>query len=492
MSHKPHSLLLAAFSIVAISSLLAGCSKNARVSAEAGTGIVTESTLTDTVDSSGSVQADQVAILTWDTSGVVSVVNVQTGDFVKTGDVLVELDSTTVPAEVIQGYVDLAEAKLALEDAKSNSSTAKAAVALAEAKAAYEEALGHYYQIGVSYGDQSDIAEIEAALNIAEIQLKQANERLTDLSSLADDNLQKAQAVQNVLNCQENVNELKTTLNYYKSTPDALDEETLKANLELAKAELDSAQREYDRVKDGPNADDIAVAQAAVDAAQATVNKMKIIAPFDGEVIVIYNQVGDQVSQGESSVILVNRDKMYVEVSIDETSISNIKVGDVATISFDAFPGKETTGKVTFINPIGSSVSGVVNYTVRVELDKADPSILIGATASITIQTGDPESILFVPIEAVQSDAQGEYVTRITNNGEERVSVVSGQIVNDTVVVDGDLKAGDIVKLYTSTSSSSEDTTETQSSRDNFIPGGNFNGGNMDGGNPPSGGGMMP
>ncbi|MBP9040458.1 MAG: hypothetical protein KBF64_01650, partial [Anaerolineaceae bacterium] len=138
------------------------------------------------------------------------------------------------------------------------------------------------------------------------------------------------------------------------------------------------------------------------------------------------------------------------------------------------------------------SVSGVVNYTVRVELDKADPSILIGVTASITIQTGDPESILFVPIEAVQSDAQGEYVTRITNNGEERVSVVSGQIVNDTVVVDGDLKAGDIVKLYTSTSSSSEDTTETQSSRDNFIPGGNFNGGNMDGGNPPSGGGMMP
>lgn len=487
MSHKPHSILLAVFSIVVISSLLAGCSRNSKASAEAGTGFVTESTLTDTVDSSGSVQADQVAILSWDTSGVVSVVNVKTGDTVKDGDVLIELDSTTVPAEVIQGYVDLAEAKLALEDAKSNSSTAKAAVALAEAKAAYADAQGDYYQIGVRYGDNSDIAETEAALNIAQIKLEEANERLTELSSLADDNLQKAQAVQNVLNCQENVNELKITLNYYNSQPDELDEETIKANLELAKAELDSAQREYDRVKDGPNKDDIAVAQAAVDAAQATVNKMKIIAPFDGEVIVIYDQPGDQVSQGENSVILVNRDKMYVEVSIDETSISNIKVGDTATISFDAFPGKETTGKVTFINPIGSSSSGVVNYTVRVELDKADPSILIGATASITIQTGDPESILFVPIAAVQNDAQGEYVTLVTNEGEIRVSVVSGQIVDNTVVVDGDLKAGDIVKLYTSTSSSDEETSETQPSGGEFMPGGDFGGGN-----PPSGGGMMP
>jgi HlyD family secretion protein len=92
----------------------------------------------------------------------------------------------------------------------------------------------------------------------------------------------------------------------------------------LAKAELDSAQREYDRVKYGPNADDIAVAQAAVDAAQATVNKMKIIAPFDCEVIVIYNQEGDQVSQGESSVILVNREKCTWKSQLMKPSISNI------------------------------------------------------------------------------------------------------------------------------------------------------------------------
>lgn len=490
MNRYARSTFFVILAIVTISFLLVGCKSKTAISSESGTGIVTESTLTDTVDSSGSIQADQVANLAWDTSGVVSIVNVKTGDTVKGGDTLLELDSTTVPASVIQGYVDLAEAKLALEDAKSDSSTAKAAVALAEAKEAYQDALGNSYTIGVTYGDNADIEATNAALQIAKINLDNAGENWTDLSSLPEDDMRKALAKQSLINCQENYNKLLIQLNYYKSKPDDLDEETIKANLELAKTRLDSAQRAYDRVKDGPNADDIAVAQAAVDAAQATVNKMKIIAPFDGEVVVIYNLIGDQVSENQNAAILVNRNKMYVEVSIDETSISNINVGDKATISFDAFPGKDTTGKVTFINPIGTSSSGVVNYTVKVELDKVDPSILIGATANVTIQTGNPEATLFVPVSAVQSDAQGEYVIRVTNSGQERVAVVSGQIVDTNVVVKGDLRAGDVVQLYSSTSTSNNSNTGygMQTTGGAIISEGEMG----EGGNPPNGGGMMP
>lgn len=439
--------------------ILTGCVASTPAAESTGTGVVTESTLTDTVDSSGSLQAAQVATLTWNTSGVVSSVNVHAGDKVKSDEVLLELDATTVPASVIDGFVALANAKLALEDAKSMSSTAEAAVALADAQSAYEDAYSDAYMIGNQVGSKNSVEAARVALEIAEVTLENATENYTDLSYLKDDNLKKLQAESAMINAQINVNTLKAQLNYLTSTPDTLTADTYTANLELAKAQLESAQRAYDRVKDGPNADDIAVAQAAVDAAQATVNSMKIIAPFDGEVVVLYNQIGDQVESGESSVILIDREKMYVEVSIDETSISNINVGDKAVISFDAFPGLDTTGEVTFINPIGSSSTGVVNYTVRVDLDSADPSILIGATASITIQTGDPQTILFVPISAVQSDAQGEYVIRITNNSQERVNVVSGQIFDNTVVVKGDLTAGDIVQLFTSTTSSSDVST---------------------------------
>ena len=487
LNRKQTHLLLIIPLIIGL--LLAGCTQSDTTNAQsAGTGLVTESTITDTVESSGSLAAAQVATLTWNTSGVVSSVSVKAGNQVKSDDVLMELDSTTVPAEVIDGFVALANARLALEDAKSMSSTAEAMVALVAAQEAYQDAYSDAYTIGTQIGSNNSIAAARVALEIAEVKLEDASENYTNLSYLKDDNLQKLNAKSAMINAQINVNTLKTQLNYLTSTPDTLTADAYSANMELAKAELESAQRAYDRVKDGPNPDDIAVAQAAVDAAQATVNSMKVIAPFDGEVVVVYSQPGDQVSHGENALILIDRTKMYVEISIDETSISNITIGDKATISFDAFPGMDTTGEVSFINPIGNSSSGVVNYTVRVDLDKIDPSVLIGATANVTIQTGEPESTLFVPIAAVQSDAQGEYVIRMNGDQQERVSVISGQIVDDTVIVDGDLKAGDVVVIYSSTTSSS-DTTSEPNGGGMIMPGGDFGAGAQNGNRP---GNMVP
>ncbi len=470
--------------------VLSGCNNSSATSEAAGYGKVTESTLTDTVESSGSLQAAQVATLTWNTSGVVSGVYFKAGDKVKSDDVLVELDATSVPADVINGFVDLANAKLALEDAKSTSSTAEAAVALAEAQSAYDEALADAQVIGSQIGSTASIASARVALEIAQVGLETAAEKYDDVYHLEDDDLTKLNAEAALLSAQSNVKTLSAQLSYLQSTPDALTNETYSSNLELARTQLESAQRAYDRVKDGPNSDDIAAAQAAVDAAQATVNSMKIIAPFNGEIVVLYNQVGDNISKGDNSVIMVDRGRMFVEVSIDETSISNINVGDKATVSFDAFPGMETTGEVTFINPIGNSSSGVVNYTVRVDLNNTDPSVLIGATANITIQSGEPETILFVPIAAVQSDAQGEFVIRINDGGQERVSIVSGQIVDESVAVKGDLKAGDIVQMASSSDgAAAEEEQGQQPGGGMFIQGGgDFGGGEA----PPNGGGLVP
>ncbi len=476
MLRKLNSLFILAFVLV-LATGLSGCAKQSTTIGTSGTGVVTESTLTDTVESSGSLQAAQVATLTWYTSGVVSTVNVESGDIVSDDDVLMELDSTTVPAEVINAFVELAKARLALEDAKSMSSTAQAAVDLAEAQDLYNESYSDYYMIGKTIGSNISIKAAENALEQANVILARASKRVTKLSYLQDTDLAKLEAIEAEINAQQNVNTLMAQINYLKSTPDATVSALYDANFQLAKAQLESAQRAYDRVKDGPNVDDIAVAQAAVDAAQATVNSMKIIAPFDGEVVLLYNQVGDQINENENALILVNRETMYVEVAIDETSISNVSLGDTATISFDAFPGKETTGKVTFINPIGSSSSGVVNYTVRVTLDKADTSVLIGATATIVIQTGEPQTSLFVPITAVQTDAQGEYVTRVVNGKEERVSVVSGQISGNTVLVAGDLKAGDIVKIYSTLATS--DSNSEEDSRNQMGPGSGIPGGGL-------------
>jgi multidrug efflux pump subunit AcrA (membrane-fusion protein) len=118
----------------------------------------------------------------------------------------------------------------------------------------------------------------------------------------------------------------------------------------------------------------------------------------------------------------------------------------------DALPDLKLTGHVTTIDPIGVANQGVVYYSVIVELDQADDSIPLNASASVTIQVGQPQEGMAVPVTAIQSDDNGEYVMLINNGAVQRVEVTSGRILaDDTVVVSGNMKVGDQVELVIQT-----------------------------------------
>ncbi|MEA5077655.1 MAG: efflux RND transporter periplasmic adaptor subunit [Anaerolineaceae bacterium] len=400
------------------------------------------------------------------------------------------LDPSTAPSDIIQATVTLVSAKQALEAAQqSNTARAEAEVTLANAQSAYYTALGNYWNRNTTQGTANNITLYTAKLQLADNKVYELQKYYDTLGEVADNDSGKAQALINLTQAKNDRDTIKSTLDYYKANPDTLDVQSLTAELDLAKAELEDAQRAYDRVKDGPNPDDIASAQAKVDAAQATVNMLSIIAPFDGEVVAIETQEGDQVAEGDSAIIIVNRSMLYVDVQVDETEISRVEIGDTATVTFDALPDITATGKVTFINPVGQSSSGVVNYTVRVQLDESNPDILLGATATVEIDTGAAETLMTVPVAAVQTDSDGnEYVIRVNTDGTtEQVSVVSGTVTGTSVVVKGDLSVGDIVQLSTSSTST---TSSTQESSNIMQLGGSVSGGGgMPSGGAPSGGG---
>jgi RND family efflux transporter MFP subunit len=209
-----------------------------------------------------------------------------------------------------------------------------------------------------------------------------------------------------------------------------------------------------------PKPNDLAAAQANVLAAQAAVNSINLTAPFNGEVTTVGYQPGDTVSQSTPAIVLVDRSSLYVDLQIDESHVVNLSVGNIATISLEANPNLPLTGKVTYINPVGTSNQGVVYYDVRVTLDKADSSILISATADVTIQAGQAQPVLTVPVAAVGNDTTGEYVNVVNSDGStQRIPVVSGQILSDnTVIVSGNLKTGQSVGLLPSSSTGTNNT----------------------------------
>jgi len=135
-------------------------------------------------------------------------------------------------------------------------------------------------------------------------------------------------------------------------------------------------------------------------------------------------------------------------VSVDESDVSTIVLGDAVTVTFDALPNVSLKGVVAQVNPIGSSVQGLVRYTVRVNLTDADPRVLIGMTASVNIVTDTNEGALAVPLDAVQLDQTGEFVMRLkSDDTTERVPVVSGSVQGDLVVIEGSLTPGEKVQM---------------------------------------------
>jgi HlyD family secretion protein len=223
---------------------------------------------------------------------------------------------------------------------------------------------------------------------------------------------------------------------------------TAQNDVALKKAQLEEAQRTYDHYKYGPNSQDVAAAQAKVDAAQATVDSMSIVAPFDGEVLYSASQSGDVVTTGTSAVDIADMDHLYIDAQVDESDIANVKLGVPVTATLDAMPDLKLTGKVAAVNPVGAKDSGLVKYTVRIAVDKVaqDGFLPLGATANVTIQVEPAVTALGVPTSLVQNDGNGEYVMVLQPNGSaKRVDVVTSTIVGDHVAVTGDLKLGDVV-----------------------------------------------
>jgi HlyD family secretion protein len=381
-------------------------SASADVPLVSATGKVVSLEVADTIETSGSLDAQPFAALNWKTSGVVEKVNVKPGDFVKAGDILVTLQPESTSANIVSAQADLVTAQKNLEDLlNSGTDLAQAVINLRDAQETYDDAANWR-------------AELNDKITIQQIKY---------------------------------VKVMGRTVPKMVEREDYADAETIaKADedLALAKAKLEDAQREYNRLKDGPNSQDVLAAQARVDAAQVTVNSMYIIAPFDGEVLSVDHAAGDQVNAGDVAVYLADMNHLYVEAQVDESDVATIKVGQQADVTLDALTGVTFTGKVTSINPVGEVVSGLVKYNVRIDLDKVTDQefIPLGTTANVTIHVKDAMASLAVPITTVQNDAKGEFVMVQQKDGSaRRVDVVSGAIVGDMVVVSGDLQEGDSV-----------------------------------------------
>lgn len=182
----------------------------------------------------------------------------------------------------------------------------------------------------------------------------------------------------------------------------------------VSAAELETRQAAYDlALADVRNAQAVvAQREASLASAKVDLARTEIRAPVDGVVIKRSVDVGQTVAASlqapELFVIAKDLRDMQVETSIDEADVGRIRLGQRATFTVDAFPGRTYSGEVKQIRKAAQTVQNVVTYTVLVSASNDDGQLMPGMTANVRIVTDTRDSVLKVPNGALRFRPAGE------------------------------------------------------------------------------------
>lgn len=414
---------------------------------------VTTGSLTESIDVVGTLEAQPMVELAWESGGIISPFTLKVGEKVKKGDVLVSLEASSLSSSILQAQSDLLDAKAELDNlqsANTNLYTASQTLSDAEYTLRQYDSNRDYWNVKNSSWDAVDAAR-DAYYAAKEAAYEKDSAYKALAASDADETRQTAayKEYQDAVAAREKA---LRGLNYLLGTYYSYAADTDFILYDQAQAAVEEARIDYNRYLD--QTDEIAASEANVQALENTINQSKIIAPFDGTVTDISAVSGQSVSSGDSAVRIDNLENLVVEVAVSEVDINKVSEGQKAVVTFDALPDKEYEGAVSSISAAGSDDSGVVEFNVTVKILNADADVKPGFTAVVSIITSSVENALLVPNGAVVSrDGSSAVILVGSDNTTSMVPVETGASSDTfTEIVSGDIAEGSTLAVYATSS----------------------------------------
>ncbi len=298
-------------------------------------------------------------------SGKVDKLYVETGDYVKKDDPLVELDQKDL-------LIELRRAEASVQAAKANLDQQKKGWVPIEK------------------------ARVEEQIRALEIELTQRESDLARVKELhkkgfaSDSELEAAQFARD---------QTDVALQNAKEQLEILLEGSPEEIVALYEAYYRQAKADYDR-------------------AQNALGNSTIISPMDGVVLERFVTEGSVIVSSQASfggtndlvVLIGDMSKMKVKALVDETDIGQVHIGQKAVIRVDAFEDEEFDAEVTKINPMGDTSMTVTSFEVEMVIDNPDGKLLTNLTAYVDIITNEVTDVLRVPDRAVRSVGGKDYV----------------------------------------------------------------------------------
>lgn len=361
----------------------------------------------EVVKATGEVVPAKEATLSFAIPGNVSKLLVEVGDSVQAGEMIAQLETDILDAEVARAEAALAiaQANLSREkngpretliaEAKNNLSASSAATVEATAQRDILTAGASDAEISAAK------AEVQRAF-IAVIEARTQHDYLQDVITNIDDYSLKIQftytqdlvddAHEQYTLALQNLDAAQAYLDHLQAGPNPDKLRVAEAQVWAASAEYQAALAQLNLLEVGPRPENVALAEAQVGQAKAGLDRAlvarenaAIVVPFGGTICEVYIRESQYVNPGEPIVLLADLSGLHVETTdLNEIDVAKIAVDDSAIITFDALPDLNVVGKVTNIAPKSSTGTGV-NFTVVLALAEVPEAIRWGMTAFVDI-----------------------------------------------------------------------------------------------------------
>ena len=276
---------------------------------------------------------------------------------------------------------------------------------------------------------------------------------------------QVGQARANLLSARANLEKSQVMLRDTKTTLER--NKTLYAKNFIAKSDLDTSETNYlsaiAQIKVAEA--QVQQAQAALDSSAINLKYTKILSPVNGTVISRNIDIGQTVAASFQTptlfTIAQDLTKMQIDTSVDEADIGNVKAGQKAVFTVDAYPESPFTGKVSVVRNAPITVSNVVTYNAVIVVDNTGLKLKPGMTANVSIETESRQSVLRIPNAALRfkpatsaattdqkgaKGPRGSGVWILENNQPKNVKITTGiSDGNYTEVTTSELTEGQLI-----------------------------------------------
>lgn len=203
-----------------------------------------------------------------------------------------------------------------------------------------------------------------------------------------------------------------------------------RANLDLAEKSYQRAQMLYKRGASNAQAQDEALSQqqaarASLALAQARLDKTQLRAPYDGVLGLRQVSPGDYLSAGQDIVNLEVLDPLKVDFRIPQKAVAQVQLGQTVEISVDAYPGERFLGRIAALNPRLDEVGR--SQAIRAEIANADRRLKPGQFVKVSVILAERPDALLIPEEAVIPVGRQLYVAVVVDGKVARLPVRIGQ-----------------------------------------------------------------